>query len=625
MDIAAVLRASESLEKRGDIASAMAGYQKVLRRQPSNIDALFLLGQAYCHQGQLEAGSKLFRKIVTLRPNHAPAHTLLGMALAQLGSPEEALVFLEKALLADNNFAMAFGVRADILAALGRDREATENFERALELKPDIAEVHYNFASVLQRLARYEDAIRHYRTALKLRPDLTRVYGNLGRALFSLGRWQEALESVQRGITFEPTSVQLHHAMGLILKELERYQESLLSFEKALALDPNDLASMANKGTLLQILGRLDDARAVIKQVIAREPNNSAYYFKLSTITQFKDGDPHIAAMERLLLPGTESRPEEDQINLHFALAKAYRDIGKPAQSFRHLVQGNALRRHHIDYVENAVIDRIDRICQVFTPELMKAKAGQGSPSHKPIFIIGMPRSGTTLLEQILGSHPQVTPLGERDAFEKAVLTLTSPGAAEYPDFIANVTPKQVGAIGAAYLESMCALAPVADRFIDKLPSNYMYAGLIHLALPHARIIHSRRDPIDTCISCFSTSFSRAQPFAFELAELGRYYRAYERLMDHWRRVLPPSSMLEVQYEDVVNDIEGQARRIVAYCGLEWDQTCLAFHKLERAVLTASVAQVRQPIYRSSIGRWREYAEQLGPLLAALGLSAQTP
>jgi hypothetical protein len=231
-----------------------------------------------------------------------------------------------------------------------------------------------------------------------------------------------------------------------------------------------------------------------------------------------------------------------------------------------------------------------------------------------------MPRSGTTLLEQILGSHPRVRPTGERDTFQKAVLTVTSPGAAEYPDFIPNVTPEQAGEIGAAYLESMRALTPVTDRFTDKLPANYIYAGLIHLALPHARIIHARRNPIDTCISCFSIKFTGFVPFAYDLAELGRYYRAYERLMDHWRNVLPPGCMLEVQYEDVVNDIEGQARRMVAYCGLEWDQACLAFHKLERAVLTASATQVRQPIYRSSIGRWREYGEQLRPLLDALGL-----
>jgi hypothetical protein len=270
-------------------------------------------------------------------------------------------------------------------------------------------------------------------------------------------------------------------------------------------------------------------------------------------------------------------------------------------------------------------MDRIDRICQVFTPELMKSKAGQGAPSDQPIFIIGMPRSGTTLVEQIIGSHPRVHPGGERDSFEKAFLKVTSSRASEYPDSIPGVTPEQVGAVGAAYLEMIRALVPVADRFTDKLPGNYMYAGLIRLALPRARVIHVRRNAIDTCVSCFSVNFSSSQTFAYDLVELGRYYRAYEKLMDHWRRVLPPSSMLEVQYEDVVNDIEGQAHRIIAYCGLEWDQTCLAFHKLERAVLTASAAQVREPIYRSSIGRWREYGEQLRPLLDALGLSAQTP
>lgn len=624
MNIAAVLREADGLQKRGDIAGAIAGYQKVLKREPSNIDALFLLGQAYCQQGQVEAGSKLFRKIVTLRPNHAPAHALLGMALARLGNPDEALVFLEKAVRADNTLVMAFGVRADILAALGRDREAAENFQRVLALNPGLAEVHCNFANVLQRLARYDDAVRHYRTALKLRPDLKRVHGNLGRALFALGRLSEALDSVERAIAIEPDSAQLHHARGLILKDLERYQESLSSFDKALALDPSDLASMANKATLLQILGRLDDARAVLKQVIAREPGNSANYLKLSQGTQFKEGDADIAAMEQLL-SAAGARSEAERIDLHFALAKAYRDIGKPAQSFQQLIHGNALRRCTIDYAEHAALDRLDRVCRVFTPELMQAKAGAGNPSDKPVFIIGMPRSGTTLLEQILGSHPRVSPLGERDVFEKAFTASTGRGAAEYPDCLADVTPAQIGAIGAAYVDTMGALAPAADRFTDKLPLNFLYAGLIRLALPNARIIHARRDPVDTCVSCFATDFARDQPFAYDLAELGRYYRAYEKLMDHWRRVLPEGSMLEVQYEDVVGDIEAQARRIVTHCGLEWDAACLAFYKLERPVVTASAAQVRQPIYRDSVGRWREYGEPVRPLLAALGLPEQTP
>jgi len=622
MNTAAVLREANGLEKRGDLAGAVAGYQKVLRQEPSNIDALLLLGRAYCQQGQLEAGSKLFRKIVTLSPNHAPSHTLLGMTLLQLGRPTEALVSLDKAVLLDANSAIAFAVRADILTTLDRHREAVADFERVLALKPDLAEAHHNFANTLQRLERYEDAIRHYRTALKLRPDLGRVYGDLGRALFSLGRWQEALENVQHGIKLEPRSAQLHHAMGLILKELERYQDSLVSFEKALSLNPNDLASLASKGALLLMLGRLDDARAAVRQMIAREPNNGTNYLKLSELKRFEHDDPEIAAMEKLRA-SIGSRPEEEQINLHFALAKAYRDIGMPAQSFERLVQGNALKRRQIDYVESAAIECIDRISQVFSPELMKDKAGRGSPSDQPIFIIGMPRSGTTLLEQILGSHPQVSPAGERDIFQKTLLTVTSAGTAKNPDFIPKVTADQIGEIGAAYLAQMSALVPGTDRFTDKLTENYLYAGLIHLALPHARIIHARRDPIDTCISCFSINFTAAQPFAYDLGELGRYYRAYERLMDHWRQVLPPRCMLEVRYEDVVDDIEGQARRMIAFCGLEWDQTCLAFHKLERAVQTASAVQVRQPIYRSSIGRWREYGEQLRPLLDALGLPVQ--
>ena len=252
----------------------------------------------------------------------------------------------------------------------------------------------------------------------------------------------------------------------------------------------------------------------------------------------------------------------------------------------------------------------------------MRAKAGLGDTSAAPIFIVGMPRSGSTLLEQVLSSHPGVFGAGEIATFIAVASKLKGLDARLLEHFRAamdSLTGDHLRSVGAEYVRQLRALAPEAERVINKTLGNFFVVGLIHLALPNARILHMRRDPIDTCLSCFSKWFASEQQHTFDLAELGRYYREYEDLMDHWRRVLPPGVMLDVRYEDLVDDLEPQARRIIAHCGLDWDPRCLDFHRSERPVSTASAAQVRQPIYRSSVGRGRAWKDYLQPLLEALG------
>jgi hypothetical protein len=254
----------------------------------------------------------------------------------------------------------------------------------------------------------------------------------------------------------------------------------------------------------------------------------------------------------------------------------------------------------------------------VFTTDLLRQMQGIGNPSCLPVFIMGMPRSGTTLIEQILSSHRNVFGAGELKDFGNLVFAIRGADGAQYPECMRSLSREQLAELGISYLEALRRQAPAAERIVDKMPYNFNFVGLIHLLFPNARIIHIRRDPRDIALSCFSLIFGEGHEFTYDLGALGRYIRAYEILMEHWRRVLPAEAMLEVQYEDIVEHLEEQARRIVRYCGLEWDDACLAFHKTERVVGTASVNQVRQPIYRSSIGRWRFYQSQMQPLLKAL-------
>jgi len=369
---------------------------------------------------------------------------------------------------------------------------------------------------------------------------------------------------------------------------------------------------------VLRELGQLDEAQQALEQAVQLSPSTPLFYLNLANARKFSPDDPHLTAMAELARDAG-ALDVMAQIDLHFALGKALADVGQHEQSFQHLLRANTLKRQQIEYDEPATRALFDRIRSVFTPVLMLAQQSLGEPSRVPVFIVGMPRSGTTLVEQIVASHPMVFGAGELNDFESAILALGKP----FPESVPSLDAEALRRLGADYLSRLPA-AGEAERVTDKMPSNFRFLGLIHLALPRARIVHVRRDAVDTCLSCFSNVFAGQQAYTYDLAELGRYYRMYEDVMAHWRAVLPAGVMLEVRYEDVVADLERQARRIIEHCGLDWDAACLRFHETARPVRTASATQVRQPIYSSSVGRWHAYASQLGPLLDALGLDSST-
>jgi hypothetical protein len=308
---------------------------------------------------------------------------------------------------------------------------------------------------------------------------------------------------------------------------------------------------------------------------------------------------------------------QEEQIDLHFALGKAFNDIGDPPRSFEHILAGNALMRRRVAYDEQLALGRFERIRSAFTADIMRDRAGRGDPCHAPVFIVGLPRSGTTLIEQILASHSKVFGAGELREMPRIAERIGGAEKPSFPEAIATLPDRELNAIGGEYVRTVRRMSPVAERITDKMPGNFAFVGLIHLAMPNARIIHACRDVRDTAFSCFSLLFSGGHTYSYDLAELGHHCRAYLRLMQHWREVLP-GVMLEVRYEDVVTDLEAQARRIVGFCGLEWEDACVDFHRTERSVRTASAAQVRNPIYHTSIGRWRAHEGALQPLLQSI-------
>jgi len=650
MVVADLFAAALEHHKAARLAEADALYRRVLAADPRHVDALHLSGVIAAQSGRHAEAEALIGRALALSPDFALAHYNRGNALRALGRNADALGAYQRAVRLNPRHAAAHNNLGVALRALGRSGEALGAYRRALELQPHYPEAHFNLGVALGEMGRHDDALAAYGQAIAQQPDYADAFINQGLALQALRRHGDAAQAFQRAVALRPEQADAHSALGAALQELGRHDAALAAHRRALELDPGDAAAWLRFGVTWQALGRPDEAAAAYRRALELEPDSIEAHVSLAVALQelgeaeaamasaeralaldpasarawfiradlkrFAADDPDIETMEALLA-GADDRAasEEDRLDLEFALSKAWMDVGGPDPAFANLNAGNRRMRATFRYEAAADEARFAAIARAFTPDLMARFAGAGDPSDLPVFIVGMPRSGTTLVEQILASHPDVHGAGELNVLNEVV-------AAARLDVARNLgalPPPALAALGRAYVSRVAALAPGHRRVVDKMPGNFQYAGLIALALPNARVIHCRRGAIDTCLSIYSKKFTGRQDYAYDLAELGRYYRAYDALMAHWRGLLAPERFLEVRYEALVGDLEPEARRLTAFSGLPWDDACLDFHRNQRPVRTASVNQVRQPIYRTSVARWKPYAAHLGPLLAALG------
>ena len=600
---------------------AAAQFEAALLLQPDNGYVHNNLGTALAALDRHEEAVVRYRQAVALKPDYTEAYGNLGATLNKLKRHDEAIAQFERALELNPGLAEAQADIGNALVALERHEEAIERYRRALGIKPAFAVAHSNIGNALVKLERHGEAILHFKAALGLDPEAFQTHVTLGRALVVVDRHDEAVAAYRKAAELRPDNPDVYWLLGCALEAGGRGEEAIAEHRRALALKP-DLADAFNSlGSALVTLGRLADGRQAIERAIELAPARIDFHRNLAMSKRFAAGDPQLQVLEELER-NAAALGDSQLMELHYACGKAYADLGRPEIALSHLVEASAIKRSKIKYDEAAWLGQLEHVKAVMTRELIERKSGYGFASDVSVFIVGMPRSGSTLIEQILASHPDVFGAGELPNFGQQLASLcSSAGAAgPYTEIIPDMAGERLGELGARYIESVRALAPQARRITDKLLANFRFAGLIHLALPGAKIIHARRDPLDTCLSCFEREFARDhQPFSYDLAELGRYYRAYDGVMAHWRRVLPEHAMLEVQYEELIADFEPQARRILAYCGLDWDPRCLAFHRTERPVRTSSAVQVREPLYRSSIGRWHSIKHLLQPLLDGLG------
>jgi tetratricopeptide (TPR) repeat protein len=616
----------------GRFREAEQRYQIVLDGDDRNFDALYRLGLLRLQQGRFGEAAKLFRRAIKVDRKSADAHHHLAFALSGQGRHEEAIERYQMALAikpdlaeAHNNLAhslqtlcrmeearahyeKALSIKPDYpearnnlgiaVQALGRSVEAMAHYEAALILRPTYPDAHKNLANLLGAAKRYDEAAAHYETVLVARPNDWEAHVALGNMLCWLDRPDEAIARYEKALGYNPPAVEAHNGLGGAQRMLGRSEEAILHHRRALAIKPADVDAYNRLGTALQDLGKLEEANVAFAKALTLTSSKVSGSWNLANSKRFAPGDSHLAMMQEVARDAG-SLTAEERSELYFSLGKACSDLGDNRQSFQYLLEGNSLKRSMIEYDEATTLGRPERVRAAFSATLMRDKEGCGDPSAVPVFIVGMPRSGTTLIEQILASHPKVFGAGELRVMANLAERVRGPGGMALPEAAATMSGEDLRRLGGEYLRAVRRLAPAAERITDKMPGNFVLAGLIHLALPNARIIHVGRDVRDTALSCFSLLFGRGHEFTYDLAELGRYCGAYRRLMDHWRDVMP-GVMLEVHYEGVVADLEAQARRIVAHCGLEWDAACLEFYRTERSVRTASTNQVRQPIYRSS-------------------------
>jgi tetratricopeptide (TPR) repeat protein len=600
------------MNQPSNMGPAEAEARRAVAARPDDADAWHSLAFALIAAGKMAAARDCLERAVALDGASVMTRNNLGIVLHRLGEADLACAAYGAALELDPDNAVAHANLACVLGELGQFEASLRHAERAAALTPgELAPCIYA-AVALANLDRREAALAWLDRALALAPQNLAVMIDRAELLRVLGRAEDGLADALTAVELEPYNPNAQNVLGLICQALGRDEQALAAFDRAAAMAPRPARVHANKAIVLLELGRRPEALASLDLALAAEPDLASAWYVRSDLKAFGPDDPDIAAMEAIL--GRGAAPTHDRILMRFALGKAYLDAGDGPRAFAHLGEGGRLKRAGIAHDPQAAADEMARLAEIFTPALFERFAGPGAPSAAPIFIVGMPRSGGTLIEQVLASHPKVQAGGEPRHVDDLVADL---GGA-YPEAVATFGRDQFAALGRAYLDRALG-ASGAGRVTDKAANLYLRVGLIHLMLPNARIIHCRRDPVDTCLSCYSKLFTAGQAFTYDLAELGDYYRRYAGLMDHWRAALSPETFIEVEYEAVVDDLEGQARRLIAHCGLDWDPNCLRFHETERAVRTASLNQVRQPIYRSSVGRWKRFRDELTPLRTALG------
>jgi tetratricopeptide (TPR) repeat protein len=625
--IAEALTLARQYQQAGDPCQAEQVYRLILQADPMQVEAHHGLGIALQVLGRLDEARASFDQVLSLQPTYAEAHNNLGNTLARQGRWPEAISHYQEALHLRPDLAGAHYNLGNALVREGKIAEAAACFRNFLALEPNVASGHYNLGNALLTQGLLDEARSCFENALRLEPRFAEAHNNLGIALSRQNEWDEAALHYEQAANLKPSYAEAHFNLGNARRNQDRVADGVACYQQALRLQPGYVAAHNNLAEAFLELGRCDDAVRHFREALRLHPDCTLAWCNLANHGLL----PAPAPLDRFrtLLSNAGLSPVDASF-LHFALANLLDQADACDEAFAHYRQANALR-HRLFQEAGTAFDReahgrhIKQLLTVCNGDFFARIKGFGLDSEVPVFIVGMPRSGTTLVEQLLAGHPQVFAAGELKEIGRLVSGLPARmgSAAGYPECLAGLDLATSRALAEDHLRRLAQRGGLASRIIDKMPDNYLHLGLIAALFPRARVIHCRRDPLDTCLSCYCQNFVGLN-YSWDLEDLGFYYREYELLMAHWRAFLP-LPLLEVGYEDLVAEPESVSRRLTTFCGLEWNERCLDFSASLRPVRTASKLQVRRPIYAHSVGRWRRYAAHLEPLRRALALPAPVP
>ena len=604
-----------ALARLNRLAEAEQKLTHVIRLLPGLAQAHEDLSEVFLRQGRIDDAIRSLKMAVRHDPSSGQAGQKLGELLAQTGRGLEADEVFRK-LLDDDATRKALAEAMDLSRA-GDEAAAEKAYRSILKKDPDDVDALRLLGVLCARQERFNDAEAYFRRAVDVAPDFWKAWVNLGAACNEQQKFAEAERAYLRALELRPGSVHALEKLGTNCMNDGRLEDAIGWLDKALAIDPAHFPSLLCLGHALKTVGRQQDAIDAYRRCARAKPDFGEAWWSMANLKTFRFEDAELREMEQQLsrMPATTDG-EDSAISLHFALGKAFEDRKDYRTSFAHYLEGNARKRAKVSYDPIEFQRMNDRIIDVFSGEFFRAHEGQGFADDSPILIVGMPRSGSTLLEQILASHSRVEGTAElhyllRSATETG---LNRADGIKYPECMNELAPHQIEGLGREYIENTLQHRSGSRHFIDKMPNNFTGIGFLHTILPNARVIDARRHPLDSCLGTFKQLFARGQVFSYDLYDLAHYYIEYARMMRHWNEVLP-GKVLTVQYEDVVDGLETQAHRVARHCGLGWEDRMLYFHETRRAVKTASSEQVRRPIYPDSVHTWRRFEGCLDELI----------
>ena len=634
----------------GQLVTAERLLRAIQAAAPGEVNSLRLLGLALLGQDKLPEAIVALERAVAAAPGFPQARTDLARAYRQAGRLDQALAEARAALQGAPSLGGAWYALGDIHADLGHCTDANVAYARAQLADPKAAriqeagaafergerrEAEIIFREILKEDASHvgalcglaaislgvdaaRDAEQLLRHALRQVAHLPLAWRGLSQALLEAGRLGESEEAIRHALKVESDNPHSWVMLGAVCNRLLRHEETLSAYGEAARLNPSEVRHRLSQGHVLKTIGRRAECERAYHDCLERDPAFGEAWWSLADLKNYRFSDTEVAAMQSLL--ATESEGDANQALVHFALGRALEQQHAFHEAFAHYEEGNGLRRRKAPFDIAAFEDKCRRVAVVCDRDFFAPRRGAGCPDPAPIFVVGLPRSGSTLVEQILASHSQVEGMMELPNILAIVRELDQQDERRnlYPDSLRALSRDQLTALGRRYLDETRPMRAGRARFIDKMPNNFSHVGLIHAILPDATIVDVRRHPLDACFSTFKQYFAAGQTFSYSLEDLGRYYRGYLALMDHWDAVLP-GRVLHLQYEELVRDPETRIRGLLEHCGLEFEAACLSFHETRRAVRTASSEQVRQPLNASGIGHWRHFAAELEPLRQSLG------